>query len=115
VTKRVLLVDDDGDIRDSVSGALERRGYEVYAAASVDEARAAARAWPPDAVVLDLYGAGDAERAARAFGAPVVLASGSSEAYLAAAAQRVGAAAAVAKPYGLGQLVAALEHLRPAA
>jgi DNA-binding response OmpR family regulator len=114
VRGRVVLVEDDADLRSAAAAALEWKGYEVYAAASCEEARAVARVWPPDAVVLDLVGAGDSAAAVRALGAPVLLASGSSPEYLAAAVRRLGAAAGLAKPYGIDQLAAALDRLVPA-
>jgi CheY-like chemotaxis protein len=53
---RVLVVDDDQDIRHSVAEALEDEGYEVLTAADGSRALAmllAARR-PPDLIVLDL-------------------------------------------------------------
>lgn len=53
--KTVLLVEDDGDIRETVSLALGRCGYEVVAAANGAVAfdEIAARATPPDLILLD--------------------------------------------------------------
>ena len=52
--KRVLVVDDDQDIRTVLEGVLQRAGFEVH---SADTARRAMRALfetPLDLVVLDL-------------------------------------------------------------
>jgi DNA-binding response OmpR family regulator len=53
---RVLVVDDDEDIRESLTEALEREGYDVTAAADGDEAlsQLLSSSVPPDLIVLDL-------------------------------------------------------------
>jgi two-component system OmpR family response regulator len=53
-TGRVLVVDDDADIRELMIGQLEREGYDVTPAGSVGEAQAALAAQPAEVVVLDL-------------------------------------------------------------
>ncbi|MES4902838.1 MULTISPECIES: response regulator transcription factor [unclassified Streptomyces] len=50
---RVLVVDDEPDLTEVVSGALRYEGWEVRTAADGASALAAARAFRPDAVVLD--------------------------------------------------------------
>jgi DNA-binding response OmpR family regulator len=50
---RVLLVEDDPDVRDIFSTALLRAGYEVIQAADGDVALARARDERPDVVLLD--------------------------------------------------------------
>ena len=52
--KRVLVIDDDGDFRASVSALLETAGYEVAEAASGREGLAQLEAVEPDLVVLDV-------------------------------------------------------------
>jgi two-component system OmpR family response regulator len=51
---RVLVVDDNDLQRDVVADVLASEGYEVGVASTGAEALAAARADPPDVVVLDL-------------------------------------------------------------
>jgi len=51
---RVLVVDDNDLQRDVLADVLGSEGYDVRVAASGAEALAAARAVPPDVVVLDL-------------------------------------------------------------
>lgn len=51
---RVLVVDDDRDIRDLVTFKLEQAGYEVRQAEDGLQALDAVRAWAPDLVVLDV-------------------------------------------------------------
>jgi two-component system response regulator RegX3 len=51
---RVLVVDDEPTILESVTYAFEQEGFEVRTAADGESALAAARAEPFDAVVLDV-------------------------------------------------------------
>ena len=51
---RVLVVDDDRDIRDLVTFKLEQAGYEVRQAEDGLQALEAVREWSPDLVVLDV-------------------------------------------------------------
>jgi CheY-like chemotaxis protein len=111
---RVLLVDDDDGVRAVLARMLESRGPKVYAAACVDEARAALAAWPPDVVVTDLQGPGDVAalvRTAASANIPVVLLSGSDPAHLEETAGRLGAAAALQKPCRVDTLLRALDSL----
>lgn len=54
MSSRVLIVEDEPDIRDLVVHHLKREGYQVSAAASGEEALRQVRAAPPDLVLLDL-------------------------------------------------------------
>src|SRR5262245_40501213 len=54
MASRVLIVEDEPDIRDLVVLHLRRDGYEVGTAASGEDALAQVRQAPPDLVVLDL-------------------------------------------------------------
>jgi two-component system response regulator RegA len=49
-----LLVDDDAPLRRSMARALERRGFEVFPADGVAEARALAQEHQPEFAVLDM-------------------------------------------------------------
>jgi DNA-binding response OmpR family regulator len=51
---RVLIVEDEPDIRDLVVHHLKREGYQVSAASSGEEALRQVQAAPPDLVLLDL-------------------------------------------------------------
>lgn len=51
----VLVVDDEADIRDLVSGILTDEGYKVRVAASADAALAALRERKPGLLVLDIW------------------------------------------------------------
>jgi len=51
---RVLLVEDEANLRASLGFILECEGFEVVVAATGEEGLAKARAAPPDVVVLDI-------------------------------------------------------------
>ncbi|PWI45121.1 response regulator transcription factor [Streptomyces sp. ICBB 8177] len=51
---RVLVVDDDPDVRAAVEDGLTIEGYEVRGAADGHAALAELAAWQPDAIVLDV-------------------------------------------------------------
>ncbi|MGC4118027.1 MAG: response regulator transcription factor [Myxococcales bacterium] len=51
---RVLLVEDEANLRSSLSFILDREGFEVASAATGEEGLELARAEPPDLVVLDV-------------------------------------------------------------
>ena len=52
--RRVLLVDDDDDVRRAVCEVLTDEGYEVKEAANGREAMAVLGEWEPDVILLDL-------------------------------------------------------------
>jgi two-component system phosphate regulon response regulator PhoB len=54
MAQRVLIVEDEQDIRDLLVFHLEREGYQVTQCRSGAEALRVARAGPPDLVLLDL-------------------------------------------------------------
>jgi len=51
----ILVVDDEVDIRELVSGLLEDEGHHVRTAASAEEALAAIKARKPSLAVLDIW------------------------------------------------------------
>ncbi len=103
---RLLLVDDDEDIRTIARMSLERiGGWEVVAAASADEAEAAARAAAPDAVLLDVMmpdvdGPATLERLRPLIGAaPVVFLTAKTQPADLERLTSLGAAGVLAKPF----------------
>ena len=54
MAQRVLIVEDEPDIRDLLVFHLEREGYQVAKARSGADALRQAQASPPDLVLLDL-------------------------------------------------------------
>ena len=55
IAAEILVVDDEEDIRDLVSGILRDEGYETRVAADSDSALAAVRQRRPQLVVLDIW------------------------------------------------------------
>ena len=51
---RILLVDDNPDVRRATAFLLEQWGHEVRLAAEGNAALLIARAWQPDVVLLDI-------------------------------------------------------------
>ena len=51
---KILIVDDDPDIVESVTLVLEAEGYEVAGAASKEQAMAAVGTGKPDLIILDV-------------------------------------------------------------
>ncbi len=54
MSRRVLVVDNDGAVRSDLAGALERHGFDVITASRGDQAIELLRRKRPDAVILDL-------------------------------------------------------------
>jgi DNA-binding NtrC family response regulator len=81
-TRRILIVDDDHAVAEMMARALLRRGYEVEATDSTDDALTRFAARPCDAAVLDLVMPGrDGVELARALrqqvpGLPVAILTG---------------------------------------
>src|SRR6201991_2182673 len=55
IASEILVVDDEGDIRDLISGILSDEGYECRSAGDSETALAAVRARRPQLVVLDIW------------------------------------------------------------
>ena len=115
--RRVLVVDDDEAIRDLLDDVLELEGYESRSASDGEAALAAAADWTPDLIVLDLmmpkmdgWQFREAQRTLPHLrDVPVLVVSASQRAR--DAYQEMGAAAVVAKPFDLDELIATVERL----
>jgi CheY-like chemotaxis protein len=115
--RRVLVVDDDEQLRYVLSETMTEDGYEVQAASNGREAIAIMQSWHPDLIVLDLMmpvmdGAAFRQEQLRLGlddGVPLIVLSAARE--MASLAERVGAAAAVPKPFELDELLATVERL----
>jgi len=53
MAKRILIVDDDADVREAFGGMLAERGYEISEAANGQEAFNKTQKEKPDIVLLD--------------------------------------------------------------
>ena len=109
---RVLVVDDDGGIRESVALAAEKSGHEVFRAGSVDGARAILARERVDVVVSDIYMPGDTglvlldELRAIDPRPAVILMTARGSVETASIAERAAAFDYIAKPFDLSDMLA---------
>jgi two-component system, OmpR family, response regulator len=113
---RILVVDDDAEIRTLVGRSLEKRGYQVVLAASVAEAEAAARRADIDLIVLDIMMPGEdglsyCRRLSQADGPPILLLSALDDAEARIVGLEIGADSYLAKPCNPHELVATAKAL----
>ena len=52
--KRILVVEDDSDLREIIEDALTAHSYKVMGTDSGDQARRLMRAWTPDLALIDI-------------------------------------------------------------
>ncbi|MGN6360522.1 MAG: response regulator [Thermomicrobiales bacterium] len=116
--RRLLVVEDDADIRRLLVDVLVDEGHEVREAESGAEALALLQEWAPDLILLDMTLPemdGRAFRAAQrrlpppASQAPVVIVTGMYD--HAALVEELDAVALLRKPFDLDELVALVEAL----
>ena len=113
---RILLIDDDAGIRDSMRMPLEYEGYEYLAAGSAEEGIKLVQRESPDIVFLDVKMPGmDGMEALNRIKAlnenvPVVMISAHGTASLGAEATRRGAADFVEKPFGAERLLVTIRN-----
>ena len=113
---RILVVDDEADIRELVREILTEEGYEVEVASSAAEAKAACAAQAPDLVLLDIW-MPDSDGISllrewqnnHSLTAPIVMMSGHGSVETAVEATRLGAVDYVAKPLSLAKLLHTLQ------
>lgn len=112
----LLLVDDDATFRAVLSRALEKRGFTVTAAGSVEQALPLAKANPPEYAVVDLKMEGasglvliqalhELDSATR-----IVVLTGYASIATAVEAVKLGATQYLAKPANADEIVAAFGH-----
>ena len=119
MTLKVLVVEDDAEIRGLLRSSLMAEGFEVTTAVSVSEATALLKHDPPDLIVLDL-GLPDGDGAAlirdvrRQSALPIVVASARNEQGGKIALLDAGADDYLVKPFSVDELLArirvALRH-----
>lgn len=112
----ILVVDDEDDIRATISDILEDEGYDVSVAADAATARAEVSRERPDLILLDVWMPGvdgitllrewSREGTARC---PVVILSGHGTVETAVEATRLGAVDFVEKPLSLAKLLRTVE------
>ena len=113
----VLVVDDDGDTRETITDLLELEGYAVRIAVDGSAALDAGRQETFDAVLMDIRMPGmDGVEALRAFRAlapstPVIMVTAYSLAERLQAARDAGAVATLQKPFRVDDLLELLEDV----
>lgn len=119
MTLRVLVVEDDREIRSLMRSSLSVEGFEVQTAASLSEARALLRHAPPDVIILDLgLPDGDGELLVRELRqhrtVPVIVVSARHQEAQKIALLDAGADDYLTKPFSVAELLArirvALRH-----
>ena len=111
---RVLVVDDDPSILDTVSSILSSEGFQVMAAGGGEQALTMLASWHPTLVLLDMrmpfIDGWAVARSMRESGSkvPIVVmtAAESAERW----ADEIGAAGHLAKPFGLDELISCVEE-----
>ena len=114
----ILIVDDEEDIRDLVSGLLEDEGYQAREAANADDALAAIRTRKPSLVILDVWLQGSRLDGIELLGEmkkvdpelPVIVISGHGTIETAVAAIRKGAYDFIEKPFKSDKLILTIER-----
>jgi two-component system nitrogen regulation response regulator NtrX len=114
---RILVVDDEADIRGLLKEILSEEGYEVDVAANAGQARASKAKQTPDLVLLDIW-MPDVDgitllrewSSAPTDGCPVVMMSGHGTVETAVEATRLGAFDFVEKPLSLAKLLRTVER-----
>jgi CheY-like chemotaxis protein/phosphoribosyl 1,2-cyclic phosphodiesterase len=112
--RRILVVDDDGDIRVLARHALSQDGHSVIEASSGEEGLALVKSWSPDLLVLDLLmpdqGGLDVLKILRSNSLtqalPVLVLTGMDDEANIRAAFEQGATDYVTKPFSVPQLAA---------
>jgi DNA-binding response OmpR family regulator len=116
MTRRILVIDDEPDIQFMVKVILRSEGFEITAAANVEEARRRLEADDPDLVLLDLRlsdGEGwdileDLRSSGRLERSPVVILSAHASPAMIDRGLEDGAAGYVTKPFIASELVDAV-------
>jgi two-component system nitrogen regulation response regulator NtrX len=114
----ILVVDDEADIRELVSGVLEDEGYSARTAANSDAALAAVSERRPSLLILDIWLQGSRldglelleEVKSRDPSLPVVIISGHGNIETAVAAIKRGAYDFIEKPFQADQLLLAVQR-----
>ena len=114
---RILVVDDDADMRAYLRGFLEDRGYDAITVSCAEEAVVRYNQQRPAAVILDVVmpGGMDGLAALAAFkkidrDVPVILLSGQGRTSTVVQAMKLGASDFVAKPFDEADLAVPLEN-----
>jgi two-component system nitrogen regulation response regulator NtrX len=123
IASEILVVDDEGDIRDLISGILTDEGYETRIAGDSEAALAAVRSRRPQLVILDIWLQGSKLDGIQVLDIlkreqpdlPVVMISGHGTIETAVASIKKGAYDFVEKPFKADRLLHVVERALEAA
>ncbi len=123
IASEILVVDDEEDIRDLISGILRDEGYETRMAGDSDAALAAVRARRPQLVILDIWLQGSRLDGIQVLDAlkreqpdvPVVMISGHGTIETAVSSIKKGAYDFIEKPFKSDRLLHVVERALEAA
>ena len=123
IASEILVVDDEEDIRDLISGILRDEGYETRLAGDSEAALAAARARRPQLIILDIWLQGSRLDGIQVLDAlkreqpdvPVVMISGHGTIETAVASIKKGAYDFIEKPFKADRLLHVVERALEAA
>ncbi len=123
IASEILVVDDEEDIRDLISGILRDEGYETRLAGDSDGAIAAVRARRPQLVILDIWLQGSRMDGIHVLDhikrehadLPVVMISGHGTIETAVASIKKGAYDFIEKPFKADRLLHVVERALEAA
>lgn len=117
-TKKILIVDDDYEIIDSIRYALEGEGYVVVVARDGNQALALAERENPDLMILDMmmpkrsgFLVLEKLRRARENPLPVIMITGNEGSRHKAYAELLGVSDYIRKPFAMDRLLQAVEKL----
>jgi CheY-like chemotaxis protein len=116
-TRRILVVDDESDVRAFLRKVLEKAGYEVLEAADGNQAIRSVRAHRIDLVIIDLVmphqdGIGTIPTLRRNVpGIGIIVISGAFDGRYLKTAETLGADVALAKPFGADEVVESVERI----
>lgn len=117
ITSKILVVDDEPDIRSLIKEILEDEGLDVAAAENATEADSIREAFNPDLILLDIW-MPDIDgitllkqwNEAGLMNVPVIMISGHGTVETAVEATRLGAYDFIEKPLSLAKLILTVKH-----
>lgn len=117
MNSRILVVDDEPDIRNLVKEILIDEGFEVDTAADAEKARLSREKFKPDLILLDIWMPGTDGisllkewRTENRLNVPVIMMSGHGTVETAVEATKVGAYDFIEKPLSLAKLLLTVKH-----